>query len=451
MEAAVDFDVGTVIADKYRLDRLLGRGSMGEVWAAHHQTLGEQVAVKLLVPAEEGEEAESAHAATSRFLFEAQVAARLSRKTRHIVRVTDHGEHAGVAYLVMELLEGETLQAMLARESPMRLATACTIVRQIARALEQAHRDGVAHRDLKPANVFVTHDEDGQIVAKLLDFGIARASHVHRMPGAVATAKGVVFGTPSYMSPEQARGSSTVDQRCDLWALATLAYEAVSGQMPVEGDDSDEILKNVCLGRIVPVSTRLPALERFDGFFARAFDAELARRFQTASELATAFARAAGAPLEREPSTPSALEVGVRSNPELDSSAPSWLVTRRRTVWWTTGAVAALLLLGLAVVRAVRHPAEEATVSAGSAPSATQVSPPSMPEPPLPSAVLAPSAPAIAVSTLPRARVTPPSTTVATPVAPLVPTAPTAMPTPAPAPSPPPSPPATAKDRSEVF
>src|SRR5579864_1616883 len=162
-------EVGQVVAKKYKLVRFLGRGSAGEVWVAHHTTLREDVALKLLTRAPETEHVESRATAAARFLFEAQVAARLSRKTRHIVRVTDHGEDDGLAYIVMELLEGETLEQRRLRESPLPVEAIRKVIAQIARALAQAHAEKVIHRDLKPANVFVTRDEDGGLLVKLLD------------------------------------------------------------------------------------------------------------------------------------------------------------------------------------------------------------------------------------------------------------------------------------------
>src|SRR5579884_1268456 len=142
---------GDVVAGKYRLVRRLGRGSMGEVWVADHRTLREQVAVKLLSRTYAGSELEPPAIASARFLFEAQVAARLSRKTRHIVRVTDHGEEGELTYLVMELLEGRTLEDRLMRFECMTTVEATELVAQIARGLEFAHAEGVLHRDLKPA------------------------------------------------------------------------------------------------------------------------------------------------------------------------------------------------------------------------------------------------------------------------------------------------------------
>src|SRR5580658_312022 len=287
-------DVGHVVAGKFELVRLLGRGSMGEVWVAHHRTLGEHVALKLLTPSLDGEVVEDSAQAAARFRFEAQIAARLSRKTRHIVRVTDHGEENGLAYLVMELLEGQTLDSML-EKGRMPVDVVADIVTQISRALTHAHAEGVFHRDLKPANVFVTHDEEGRRLVKVLDFGIARAIHAHRVRGAFATARGIVFGTPGYMSPEQAYASEKLDHRCDLWAVSVIAYEALSGRLPMEGVDVQDLLRNLCAGRLVPLSERIPHVPRvLSEFFARAFADRIENRFASASELAQDFAKAAG-------------------------------------------------------------------------------------------------------------------------------------------------------------
>lgn len=307
-------DVGQIVANKYELVRLLGRGSMGEVWSAHHQALREQVALKLLAWPPHGEDAEEPSVALARFRFEAQVAARLSRKTRHIARVTDYGEDDGLPYLVMELLDGEALDAALRTRGPLGLAEAVEIVSQISRALVQAHAEGVAHRDLKPANVFLSHDEDGRVLVKLLDFGIARAIQVRRPQGTFSTARGFVFGTPGYMSPEQSRASATLDHRCDVWALATIAYEMLTGHLPVDGEDADEVMKNVSAGRIVPLQqrdARLPA--PLGGFFERAFADQVDDRFAGAASLAQAFELAAGGGISGAFQSPSVASVADSS------------------------------------------------------------------------------------------------------------------------------------------
>lgn len=160
-----------IVANKYQLVRKIGAGGMGEVWAARHKTLDEEVAIKLVVlDVDHGD----GRSAASRFLLEARVAAQLSRKTRHIVAVTDHGQDGALGYLVMDLLAGEPLDSRSTRTGPVPVSDAATMVTQIARGLDVAHGEGIVHRDLKPANVFVTLDEEGNMVAKIVDFGIAK-------------------------------------------------------------------------------------------------------------------------------------------------------------------------------------------------------------------------------------------------------------------------------------
>jgi serine/threonine protein kinase len=290
----VPLEAGTIVGGKYALLRPLGRGSMGEVWIAEHKTLGEEVAIKLLAPAFPGDEYEDRASAGARFRFEAQIAARLSRKTRHIVRVTDYGDEDGVAYLVMELLVGRTLETFFMQFGPMTMEAASGLVRQVARALEHAHAESVVHRDLKPANIFVSYDEDGGLLVKVLDFGIARTMRTQRVsiPSAFSTGQGLIFGTPGYMSPEQAR-AARVDARTDLWAFATVIYEALTGDLPLAGATADELVKNLCAGVTVPVHQRDPSLPAgLADFFARAFAPNIEDRFTTAGELAGAFERA---------------------------------------------------------------------------------------------------------------------------------------------------------------
>jgi serine/threonine protein kinase len=271
---------------------------MGEVWLARHRTLGEEVAIKLLKrPPWSGDYFEDHSTSAARFRLEAQVAARLSRKTKHIVRVTDHGEERGLAYLVMEYLEGTTLEARLSDGPPMTVDEIVEIVTQLGRALECAHGEGVVHRDLKPANVFLTADEEGQLLVKVFDFGIACLTHQHRPASQAAeppSGPRVLLGTPGYMSPEQARGQSPLDQQCDLWALATIAYEALTGQLPVEGKEPDELLKNLGAGRIVPFHERRGD-GMFDALFGRALAESAGDRFSSAGELVRALRSAASA------------------------------------------------------------------------------------------------------------------------------------------------------------
>jgi serine/threonine protein kinase len=467
----MDIDVGHVVADKYELVRLLGRGSMGEVWVAHHRTLEEKLAVKLLTQSPSAEEElEDRATAAARFLFEAQVAARLSRKTRHIVRVTDHGEDQGVAYLVMELLEGETLESILSRDRRLPPPTVANIVSQVARALSQAHGEGVLHRDLKPANVFLTKDEDGHLLVKLLDFGIARAIHAHRVRSAFSTAKGLVFGTPCYMSPEQARASPNLNHQCDLWALATIAYEALTGELPVDGKDTDELLHKLCRGRITRLRDRAPELPAsLDAVFARAFAEAVGARFPSASDLARAIDD--NIPREGPPAPP---ETTTEEAAPSASDDPIWtLQAERRRKRARAGVVvvgaASVCLLAAGLVWRSMAPSRASATSAPSAASSgapnpsLDRSPASQPSPPTPTVALTPEQqPAVAVSSLPRAAARAPLATsratgtepVATPPAtspPPAQVAPAPAPAPSPAPTPTPAPTPKKVDKSEVL
>jgi hypothetical protein len=284
---------GRIVGGRYELVRLLGRGSMGAVWLANHVTLGERVALKLIEPTAEGDTVEDASTTAARFRFEAQVAARLSRKTRHVVRVTDHGQEGPLPYLVMELLEGQTLEKMLLGRGPLGVAEVSALVIQIARGLEAAHAEGILHRDLKPANVFLADGGEGRAVVKLLDFGVARGHSSQRLGAPFATARGLIVGTPGYMSPEQA-AASEIDVRSDLWSLAAIAYEALSGALPVAGRDAEEILSNLRACRTLPLRHHRPDLpEALDRFFERAFSPRIEARPRSCAELASDFEQAA--------------------------------------------------------------------------------------------------------------------------------------------------------------
>ncbi len=342
-----ELEVGQLIAERYQLVRLLGQGAMGEVWLATHTTLREQFAVKFLRPeAGGGEELERT---LGRFLFEAQVAARLSRKTRHIVRVTDQGEDRGVPYLVMERLEGESLEARMA-SGPLPVPLLRAVLQQCARGLTVAHAEGVFHRDLKPGNVFLTVDEDGQHLVKLLDFGIARAARPDGKRAATSTGRGVVLGTPSYMSPEQARGHTQLDHRCDVWALAVVAYEGLTGEIPFLGDTVEDIFVAVCTRELVPIARRRSDLGAdVSAFFERAFAEKPGDRFQSADELARAFG--ALGPIPERPPTSQAASREVATHAKLAvSMSPETRPSRASAS--RVGAAAGLFVLALGALGA---------------------------------------------------------------------------------------------------
>ncbi|GAC1352373.1 MAG: serine/threonine-protein kinase [Polyangiales bacterium] len=297
--APVELAPRAIVADKYELLRCVGRGGMGEVWSAHHRALGEDVAIKFLVPPEGVEHDDM----LSRFQLEAQIAAHLSRRSRHIASVIDFGVWGGVtAYLVMELLDGEPLNLLIAKGQHRDLAFVSMIVGQIARGLTVAHAENVVHRDLKPANVMLMPGEEGgdPVLVKILDFGIGKLNaSAGSAPSSVggstpaphrhSTVVGAPLGTAEYMSPEQVRAIGDVDHRCDVWALGVLAYEALTGVCPFEGQSFTDTMFRVLTRTRDPVLTHRPDLPpETKEIFTRAFAEKLADRYQSATEFAEA-------------------------------------------------------------------------------------------------------------------------------------------------------------------
>ena len=220
-------EAGTVLAAKYRLDEVLGRGGMGSVWRALHLGLNAPVAVKLMDPA-----IMKTAGMLARFHREAQAAAQL--RSPHVVQIIDHGVDAetGTPFIAMELLEGESLADRLTRVGVLSPRETSRLVTEVCRALARAHEAGIVHRDLKPANLFLVANDD-QEVTKVLDFGIAKSQPTQGLD--TMTNSGSILGTPLYMSPEQISGGKSVDGRSDLWSLAVVACECLTGKRPVLG------------------------------------------------------------------------------------------------------------------------------------------------------------------------------------------------------------------------
>ncbi|HVD68819.1 MAG TPA: serine/threonine-protein kinase [Actinomycetota bacterium] len=212
----------TVLAERYQLDRSLGNGGMGEVFEATDLTLHRSVAVKLLSPSLVQDEP-----ARARFLREARALAQVN--SPHVVAVYDAGEDDERPYLVMELVEGTTLEHELERAGRLEPPRAVAIAKDIASGLASAHEQGIVHRDVKPSNVFLTPSD----AAKIGDFGIARLER----PDATLTLTGQTFGSPPYVAPEQATGGK-VDARADLYSLGCVLFQMLVGRRPFSGDDA---------------------------------------------------------------------------------------------------------------------------------------------------------------------------------------------------------------------
>ena len=277
--------IGHALHGKYRLVRLLGDGGMGAVYEAVHVRLGTRVAVKILHG-----ELTLRPGIVDRFLREARVSAQI--RSPHVAQTMDVDRTSeGDAYMVMELLEGETLLHLLERERKLSVGVACAFTLQILEGLEAAHDIGVVHRDLKPENVFVTHGTQKTVV-KLIDFGIAKA---RRDDEANLTMAGVTMGTAEYMAPEQAFSADQADARSDLYAVGVLLYEMLSGMRPVEGDDPRVIALKIERGDVKPLVHALPSVPPpLAGLVHRAMAARPEVRFQSAAEMRLALQKLVG-------------------------------------------------------------------------------------------------------------------------------------------------------------
>lgn len=269
---------GTVVG-KYRLEAPLAQGGMGAVWTARHVKLERQVAVKFLAPLLAG-----SRLSLARFEREAHAAA--SIQSPHVVGVEDFGVEGDTPYIVMELLRGEDLGARLKRVTRLPLADAAWILVQVGKGLRHAHAAGIVHRDLKPSNLFLAQVEDDEVV-KILDFGIAKEPDT---PVPEQTDPGTLLGSPNYVSPEQAASDKTIDHRSDLWSLAVVLYQMVTGVLPFGGHTMGNVLKKVFMmppPKLSEVAPDLPA--ELEEFFRRALAKRRNERFQDIGEMVRAF------------------------------------------------------------------------------------------------------------------------------------------------------------------
>jgi eukaryotic-like serine/threonine-protein kinase len=262
---------------------------MGAVWEGTHTTLGTRVAVKFIDP-------EYADSPDARNRFENEARAAASLRSKHVVEMYDHGlSEDGSPFIVMEYLEGEPLDQRLDREGRLSPAETARILLQACRAVARAHGAGIVHRDLKPENLFLVWDDEEQSdFVKVLDFGIAKFTD-RSVNVSSATRTGSVLGTPFYMSPEQARGLRSVDQRTDIWSLGVIAYRCIVGSLPFDGEAIGDLLVRLCTEPIpVPSQVVADVPPGFDAFIQRALSRDLTQRFQSVQEFADSLARTCG-------------------------------------------------------------------------------------------------------------------------------------------------------------
>jgi serine/threonine-protein kinase len=369
---AADPLIGQIIDGRYQVVSVIGEGGMGTVYEVRHTTLGRRFALKVL----RRDIADAEHIA--RFIQEAKAAAGIGHP--NIVAVSDFGElsiggASPVPFFVMEYLSGVSLAALLRSEKTLPPVRAAEIVRQCAAGLAAAHAAGVIHRDLKPDNVFLTRSSDREFV-KLLDFGVAKMVGAGRL-----TRAGMVFGTPHYMSPEQAAGQP-VDHRADIYALGVILYEMLAGKVPFEADTYMGVLTKHMfatpepLDRVVPDASRLGPL---GAIAMRCLSKNAPDRYASMAELVAAIDEALEAPRLARSDRPRR-----RALDTADSLAPSGTPGLKPVVG-PVGigigiAVAAVLAL-VVVLREVRGSAGQAQATATAAPTVTATAATSAPAP----------------------------------------------------------------------
>ncbi len=276
---------GDVLAGKYRIERVLGRGGMGVVVSAVHIRLDERVAIKFLLPGA----LENADA-TGRFDREARLAAKI--KSEYVARVTDVGTlDSGAPYMVMEHLEGSDLGQLLRTRKRLPIDEALTYILQVCEVLAEAHALGIVHRDLKPGNLFLTKRADGTSIIKVLDFGISKIMDGASSEAASLTATDTVLGSPIYMSPEQMTAPKTVDTRADIWSLGATLFMLITGRPPFDGESMAQVCGMILLGKPPSLLELLPdAPPALAEAVNRCLTRPREERYATIAELAHALA-----------------------------------------------------------------------------------------------------------------------------------------------------------------
>ncbi len=368
---------GQVLLDKYRVDHVLGVGGMGAVIAATHLQLDQRVALKF-VHADIAKHPE----AVQRFIREARAAAQI--RSEHVVRVSDVGKlEDGSPYMVMEYLEGEDLEGALSRGLPGPEVVVDYLL-QACSGLLEAHQHGIVHRDLKPANLFLSRRRDGRITVKVLDFGISKV----QQPGdAALTQTSSLMGSPLYMSPEQMTRPKEVDNRADIWALGVIAYEALTGTRPFDGNALPEVCGQIlALMPPPPYTLRQEVSARLSAVVMKCLEKEATARYQSVADLIAALEPfAPTSQRSRAPSVPDPVSPRSVPPPELQNTQQgtqgAWTETgpkhavsvppkksKTGLILGAAGAAAALAIGGYFAFRGPAEPEGSAAAQAGLVP-----------------------------------------------------------------------------------
>jgi serine/threonine-protein kinase len=375
--------IGETIGGRYQVLRLLGEGGMGSVYEARHTGTGRRVAVKV-VSAELVRQPD----ALARFEIEARAAGAI--ESLHIAQVLDVGVDParGAPFLVMEYLTGEDLERIEGRLQALPSELVIRIGAQACMGLSRAHAAGIVHRDIKPANLFITERDGGELIVKLLDFGIAklRPAEAPGNEGHKLTRTGALVGSPLYMSPEQAQGEATIDARSDLWSLGVTLYQALAGRAPHQDAETvGKLIVRICTTPAPPLHSVAPWVSpELAAIIDRALRVAPGRRFQSADEMLEALRRLApdgltirSSMLVRAAGAPSSYALAAFDSTR-SSESTTMLVgprhPRARAIAYGAGAAAlgALGVLGYAAT----HTAASATAEAPAPASASAASAP---------------------------------------------------------------------------
>jgi serine/threonine-protein kinase len=265
-----------VLASKYRVERILGQGGMGTVLAAIDTSLERRVAIKVMLP-----DRASDPEGVARFLREGRAAVKLT--SDHVARVFEVGVSEGRPYLVMEYLDGEDLDSLLARAGKLSVREAADYLLEACEAIAEAHSAGIVHRDLKPQNLFLAKRPNGRVTVKVLDFGISKIAQTESPK---LTRSGAALGTPFYMAPEQMRSAREVDPRTDIWALGVILYELVTGRPPFLGESITAVAILVANEAPPPPRTSCPEIpEAFERLILRCLEKDPSERYPTVDAL----------------------------------------------------------------------------------------------------------------------------------------------------------------------
>jgi serine/threonine protein kinase len=338
-----------ILGGQYQIVEKIGTGGMGSVYKASQPAMNRMVAIKILHPKLAGRKD-----LTSRFRREARAMSQLTHPNTVKVFMYGELEEDGSLYIVMELLEGRNLNQTVRKEGAMAPERAIPVLIQVCGALQEAHDLGIVHRDLKPENIFLSRQGGLLDFPKVLDFGLAKVTERQMQPGSlILTQEGMVFGTPEFMSPEQAQGK-TLDARSDIYSLAVILYEVLTAKLPFSARTPMEYIQKHVMEPIIPLGQRVPELKFAKGL-EQVLEKALAKRpedrFQTAAAFADAL-RPFGGPAAqsvasiRSPGSPSsAVDDAVGSLPSTSRGPGAGLLVGVAALCLVVGVVLAIVVM----------------------------------------------------------------------------------------------------------